>query len=603
MARLLRDTMAPPSNAPKKGEPVQLVKLLFGEHPTVEVDEEALTDLNKKLSNLGVSKVAVVSVMGAFRTGKSFLLDMMLRFLRYEQKCRDEGVEPDVGDKLPAFSYQGPAGTQAAAPEYTMPEWITSAGPCLEGVGDEPDGFRFKGGMDACTEGVWVWSEPFLRIINGEKVGLLLMDTQGAWDSSMTKEQSATIFGLTAVLSSKQIYNISMQIQEDKVENLTYFMRFAQTAIQRASVDIPADRVKRDDIERPFQSLDFLVRDWKHYKKEMNIDTCRAQMKEHLGRHVDPAKVREASTAEVLTSMFHGIDCFCLPHPGFALEDDDWKGTIADISPDFIRMADVYIRDVFQTNLSSKKILGSELTPLTFSLVVKDFVHAFKDAAPMATTFTQAITNSTVLLAKEQAMKSYTAKMDKVLEETPRGLEEKKFTERSAEVLKEVEGEYQRVTIFGSDVVRAETWESITESLQTFCKRYTEDNARRLEKALAAFANITILGVGLFVLDRLSDWTCDWWSQTCVELSKLMLMTYVLIFCYVGVHAYFLFNDRGKIAAAGAGAELWKEMARLLGVYSDLFHTVKWSEVPDLVKKMATGKIGDVVAAKAKKKD
>ena len=27
---------------------------------------------------------------------------------------------------------------------------------------------------------------------------------QGAWDSNMTKEQSATIFGLTAVLSSKQ---------------------------------------------------------------------------------------------------------------------------------------------------------------------------------------------------------------------------------------------------------------------------------------------------------------------------------------------------------------------------------------------------------------
>ena len=31
-----------------------------------------------------------------------------------------------------------------------------------------------------------------------------LCDRQGAWDSNMTKEQSATIFGLTAVLSSKQ---------------------------------------------------------------------------------------------------------------------------------------------------------------------------------------------------------------------------------------------------------------------------------------------------------------------------------------------------------------------------------------------------------------
>lgn len=57
------------------------------------------------------------------------------------------------------------------------------------------DGFRFKGGMDHCTEGIWVWSEPFVRQVDGEPVALVLMDTQGAWDGNMTKEQSATIFG------------------------------------------------------------------------------------------------------------------------------------------------------------------------------------------------------------------------------------------------------------------------------------------------------------------------------------------------------------------------------------------------------------------------
>merc|ERR1719359_2385866 len=102
-------------------------------------------------------------------------------------------------------------------------------------------------------------------------------------------------------------------------------------------------------------------------------------------------------------------------------------------------MVDVYIRDVFQTNLDAKKILGSSLTPLTFDLVIKDFITAFKDAAPVATTFTQAITNSTVLMAKEQAMKSYTTKMDKVLSGNPRGVPEKEMTARNSEVVKEVE--------------------------------------------------------------------------------------------------------------------------------------------------------------------
>ena len=42
-----------------------------------------------------------------------------------------------------------------------------------------------------------------------------ISDTLGKWPHP-DEEQSATIFGLTAVLSSKQIYNINMQIQEDK---------------------------------------------------------------------------------------------------------------------------------------------------------------------------------------------------------------------------------------------------------------------------------------------------------------------------------------------------------------------------------------------------
>jgi hypothetical protein len=59
-----------------------------------------------------------------------------------------------------------------------------------------------------------------------------MMDTQGAWDSRMTKEQSATIFGLTAIFSSKLIYNLQSRIQEDHIDNLDYFTTFATTVLQ-----------------------------------------------------------------------------------------------------------------------------------------------------------------------------------------------------------------------------------------------------------------------------------------------------------------------------------------------------------------------------------
>lgn len=80
------------------------------------------------------------------------------------------------------------------------------------------------------------------------------MDTQGAYDDKMAKAggwgsgsqgqtfrpccfaadaaaqaQSSTIFGLTALLSSKMIFNIQNRVEEDKLENLDYFTTFAQT--------------------------------------------------------------------------------------------------------------------------------------------------------------------------------------------------------------------------------------------------------------------------------------------------------------------------------------------------------------------------------------
>lgn len=592
--------------ATERGKPLQLVELKFGDKgdkPSADVNQEALDILTRKLRAMDAKQIALVSVMGAFRGGKSFMLDLFLRYLRYEDNCIKEGVEPEKFNP----PERGLAEDGKTLKPCPLPAWIT-ASPKLEGSGNEPDGFKCKGGMDACTEGIWVWSDPFLRVIDGKNVALLLMDTQGAWDSTMTKEQSATIFGLTAVLSSKLIYNVHKQVQENYVDNLTYFMRFAQSAIQKASADMKEDNTQPIDVDRPFQNLDFLVRDWSNYKKDFTTQQCRDQCKEHISRHVNAE--REESTGALLANMFQNVGCSCLPHPGHEIEDEDWDGDLSVVNTDFLRMADFFIRDVFQTHLSAKQILGADLSPLTFPLIVKDFVRAFQDAAPSAMTFTQAITNSTVLMSKEQSMKSFTTKMDEEFAKNARGFKPEAFIALKDKLVKEVEESYKRMTIFGTAEVRQTAWDEIKESLATIAKRYSEDNDRRLEKALAAFANVTIVAISLFVLDRVSDWTCDWWSETCVQLSKLMLMGYSFIFLYLGVHVYFLYNEQGKLGVATALGELWKESVKLLGVYSELVKAVNWKEFPDVAKKVATGKLDEVLreqegkrAATNKKKD
>lgn len=72
--------------------PVQIVVPDEGEH-SFSLQEEALERLllQEEVQDL---HVVVVSVAGAFRKGKSFLLDFMLRFMYNQVRCRPRSCRP-----------------------------------------------------------------------------------------------------------------------------------------------------------------------------------------------------------------------------------------------------------------------------------------------------------------------------------------------------------------------------------------------------------------------------------------------------------------------------------------------------------------------------
>nr|CAD7431905.1 unnamed protein product [Timema monikensis] len=189
------------------GRPVPIV--LSKDDHTFELDEAALSKilLQEHVKN---KNVVVVSVAGAFRKGKSFLLDFFLRFMNAQ-------------------------GT---------PDWI--------GGNDTPlEGFSWRGGSERDTTGILIWSEVFLsKLPSGEEVAVLLIDTQGAFDSESTVRDCATVFALSTMVSSVQIYNLLHNIQEDDLQHLQLFTEYGRLALAE------------DSNSTPFQKLQFLVRDW-----------------------------------------------------------------------------------------------------------------------------------------------------------------------------------------------------------------------------------------------------------------------------------------------------------------------------------------------------
>ena len=533
--------------------------------------EELLSQIAKNIKETGVEKVAIVSIMGAYRTGKSFLLDLFLRYLRY--KSHESSSKSTYSE-----SKNSPNSTAAKShleghSKGEFPPWLDSEGDLItEGRAENEDstGFHWRGGMEKCTQGLWLWSEPF--IIQGEsvedhenhlpeKMAVLLLDSQGAFDSQMTKEQSATIFGLTAVLSSLQIYNISMQIQEDKIESLHYFLECAGSCARFLNEN------EHQDIKL-FQRLEFLVRDWPNFDETWDLATCEKQMNEHMKQHLDNA--RDSSTPDAIKSMFEEVSCWLLPHPGLKINKVTWDGRVSDLSPEFVKLLDAYVIRTFGRGLRPRTVLGKPLLASSLVSVTSAFVEAFKDLVPKGANLATAIAASSNLLAKEQSLTEFKSSLERAIESgSGKGLQPEDFAKSEKKVRVAAIDHFMRCTNFGPpedrDAVKIELIAEM-DNLRAF---YEIENRRRMESALTVFAGLMLLVGILYSIDKVSDFTCDWYSDTCVKMSNALFLIYFTILVAVLTNVYFLYQSRGQTVAFMAIFEMGKASIALLLDYAN----------------------------------
>jgi len=70
------------------------------------------------------------------------------------------------------------------------------------------------------------------------QASILLMDTQGAFDSMSTVKDCATVFALSTLLSSVQVYNLMSNVQEDDLQHLQVFILIFVDFVRAARRDI-----------------------------------------------------------------------------------------------------------------------------------------------------------------------------------------------------------------------------------------------------------------------------------------------------------------------------------------------------------------------------
>ena len=545
MASFAAETPASPST-PDHPHPIQIVSVGgANDGYSFTLQESALNEILSR--SPPTLKVAVVSVVGAFRTGKSFVLSWFLRYLKEHAVTIKED------------------GTSSPAVPADL-KWFEKGGSLNEG-----DKFDWRGGSDRHTTGIWMWSHPFtLKITNGELVSLLLVDTQGMFDHETTMGLTAAIFGLSTLLSSYQVYNVSGRIQEDNLQQLALFSEYGRMALESGEGEAAsdaADAVYSDDdseevksiqakidmkrkerkekavvasADKPFQRMEFLVRDWQNFDDEdcTDLDATEKEMDEYLSSVIAERDAKDlAETRTQITSCFEKVSCFLLTHPGFVVTKKKYDGAVEGIEGTFMRLLTRYCDRVFRQDLEPKKIHGRYLTAEELGTYIKSYAKMFKSGAafPEATTMLAATAEANNRNAVMLALAKYKSEMDFAC--GPRAnvyMNSEEFNEHDSACVDAAIELFENMANFGAKDTIKDAKGEVVKGIRESRDMYKSINDGRNPLAgLETYMIPMSIAVVSFILRWLADLTCSSWSQTCKVSSDVLGQIYSVVFIFL----------------------------------------------------------------------
>ncbi|CAG2113126.1 unnamed protein product, partial [Medioppia subpectinata] len=306
------------------GAPIQVLKV--SAEGRFELNLEALSAILLR-DSIRDKPVVVVSIAGDFHSGhihiiiiciqlnrpfraligKSFMLNIFLRYL--QSGCG------------------------------TTDDWLGSTDTPLKG-------FSWRGGSERDTTGILMWSEPFvIKLADDPEMAIVLMNTQGAFDSEYTVRDSATVFALSTMISSIQEYG-----------------RLAL----------------RQTHEKPLQKLMFLIRDW-NIPHEYPYGLVKGQWFLENKLIVNNSQVLDLQRIRRhIRSCFSQIGCYLMPHPGGKVATNPrFDGRVADIDGEFVDYLKTFVPLILHPmNVVVKEIGGRQVTGKQLEYF-KVYIHLF----------------------------------------------------------------------------------------------------------------------------------------------------------------------------------------------------------------------------------
>ena len=228
-------------------------------------------------------------------------------------------------------------------------------------------GFGTSGGRERRTTGIHFWNKVF-QIPNpsdpGKKMCVLLMDTQGLWDSKAGSKLNGSIFGLSCILSSFLIFNHFATLNAEHLKEMAALTDTFSKGL-----------AKLQNKGKPFQHLEILNREF--FGIDPDYDTRREGLEatRNWKKTIESDDAFKESTKK-LENCFGIFDVMCLPYPG-NIKSPKYDGNITKMNKLFKCMLGHYIEDII-SKIEPRRIAGKTITGKDFIKYAKEYGGIFR---------------------------------------------------------------------------------------------------------------------------------------------------------------------------------------------------------------------------------
>ena len=351
---------SPPKNLnTKKTIPTALPLVVFQDNKFI-IPEEAKNLLSQSQNK----NIGIISLVGKYRTGKSFLLNRVI--LNRNQKS---------------------------------------------GFGVGP---TFK----PCTKGIWIWSEPLMisNVHFPTPFPCFLIDTEGlgAYDEEINHDSK--IFLIAVLISSLFIFNSFGAIDETAINSLSFVLNLSKTIkIKNSNVNNPKGE-NEADLAQYFPTLLWLLRDFslKLEDKDGNVITEKQYLENALEEKSGASESIEEKNRvrNLIKTYFIEKDCFVMVRP---VEKEEDLQNLQNLPDDKLRKEFLEQSKIFRNKVMKKtKPKTFNKMPLSGAMMI-GLIQSILDS--INTGSIPVIENSWKYVLQTEFIKNSKSLIDKFLEE------------------------------------------------------------------------------------------------------------------------------------------------------------------------------------------